>query len=122
MTTMYLSDLVSHDSNSNQDLYTQAQTDDSEYTRNAGHSPCAQKLSIIESDISSRTVDHQRRSIRCGWRGEGVMRGRRMDVDVPEREARGGHDRGGGGCRRREEYAVCDSFNNVYLGSVSSDC
>jgi hypothetical protein len=72
-------------------LHTQAQADDSEYTSNAGHSSCSKQLSIIKPDISGRTVYHQCRSIGCGWRGESVMGGRGVNIDVPERESRSGH-------------------------------
>jgi len=82
-----------------QDFRTKSQADDAENASNAGHSSRPQKLAIIESDVTRRTVYYQSGSIGCRGRGEGVMGGGGVDIDVSKWESCGGHSRAEWGLR-----------------------
>jgi hypothetical protein len=68
--------------------HTKLQMNDSQYAWNVRDSVPTSDLAITESDIASRTVDHECRRVGRRRRGESVVRRRGVHVDIPEGKCR----------------------------------
>ena len=84
---------------------TQSEFDDAQDASNAGDSLRAQQLSIVQAQVACGPLDDEGRGSRRRGRRKGVVRGRRVDIDVAVGE-HAGHCDGLSLCRDSGQWTV----------------
>ena len=87
---------------------TEAQGNDAKNAGDAGHAAGGRQLVVVQTQRARRPVDDERRGVGRGGRGEGIVGGRRVDVDVAVGE-------GGAHSAEEVEEAVVESRGTTVL-------